>query len=490
MSLRSRGILTVALGIVLSGAFLRAQVSPSAGAIRGTIRDASDAVIPGASVTLESRSLLLRRETTTGSDGVYLFPLLRPASDYIVRVEAKGFEQTTLNGLTVTVTETTTADAALALGQTGAIVEVTANVQAVDTTSATLGSVVGSRVITSLPLPTRNVFDLMSTDAGVIAGFTSAASTIVSSSNAIYVGGARATSNNYLFNGADANSPEFHTLAGGTVPIPSADSLQEFKTQTSQYDATTGYSAGGTMNLVTRAGTSQFHGTAYEFLRNTIFNANDFFLNRQGESRPILKQNQFGVSAGGVIPHSGNTFLFVNYEGIRQRNGVSGAAAGSQPVLPAQRDAASLAAAFGLPASAIDPVAVRILNAKGPYGGYLFPSGVGSSVGTLGTYAYSSPVISTGDQGSIRIDHEFHLGSQSNHLYGTGFFNDGAFINPTGANRSLGQGYEYPLANQHATLHDTHVFSPRLLNDLVFGYNRIRRDIASWGEACACRTSG
>jgi len=120
------------------------------------------------------------------------------------------------------------------------------------------------------------------------------------------------------------------------------------------------------------AGTTNWHGVGYDFLRNTRLNANDYFLNQSGTPRPVMQQNQFGGSLGGPIPRVRDTFFFVNYEGMRQKNGVTGTVNGNQPVLPTARDNASLAAAFGLPASSIDPVALNILNAKGLYGGTSF----------------------------------------------------------------------------------------------------------------------
>lgn len=478
---RISAIVTAVAIAMFFGVCLDGQVSSSSGAIRGSVQDPGGRVVANAAVTLRNAQYSLTREIKTDRDGDYAFPNLVPAGGYSITVEAPDFSRVQVDGLTVRVTETTLANVHLALGRVSEEVRVSATADVVDTTTSTLGTVVPSRVITALPLPTRNVFDLLATDAGVIAALTSPATTIVASTNAIYVAGSRATSNSYLLNGVDANSVEFSTLAGGTVAIPSADSIQEFKTQTSLYDATAGYSGGGNLNIVTRAGTKQYHADVYEFLRNTVFNANDYFLNANNRPRPILIHNQFGVSAGGPIPHGHDTFFFVNYEGLRQKNGVTGSMTGSQPVLPSSRDAASLASAFGLPQTAIDPVAVNILKAKGPFGGYLFPSGTGAAVGTLGTYAYSSPVFSNADQGSVRSDHEFHPGTQQNHLWGSFFYNRGLYINPTGASGSLGQGYDYPLGNQNLAINDTHVLNAKLVNDFVAGYTRIQRDIANYG---------
>jgi hypothetical protein len=436
--------------------------------------------VVGAKVTLSNSALSLERETKTQSDGTYIFPLLQPAAGYQVSIEAPGFQQQFLSDLTVRVSETTIANATLSVGSVAQQVVVSGETQQVDTTSSTLGEVVSTTVIAALPLPTRNVFDLMATDAGVASNLDSPAVTILQGGNAIYVAGQRATSNNYLWNGIDANSVEFHTLSAGAIPIPDPDAVQEFRTQTSLYDATSGYGAGGNINLVTRAGTGAYHGVGYDFLRNTVFNANDYFLNQQGQPRPIMQQNQFGGSFGGPVPKLHNTFFFVNYEGMRQKNGVSGSISGSVPVLPATRTAASLASAFNLPAASIDPVAVNLLNAPGPYGGYLLPS-VNGTPGQLGTYSFSSPVILNADQVSARIDHEFKIGSQVNHLSGSGFVSNQLFSNPGGASGALGQGYDYPLDNQDVAINDTHIFRSNLINEVVFGYNWYRRDIESTG---------
>ena len=457
-----------------------AQASPTTGAIRGTVTDSTGAVIPGATVALTNPALTIRREVKTESDGSFIFPLVQPMSGYQVEIEVAGFQKKVVKGIEVRVTEVTMANAQLAVGNISQEVIVTSEAQPVNTASAALGGVLGPGVVTALPLPTRNVFDLLATDAGVTSLLTSPASTILQGSEAMFVGGTRDTGNNYVLNGVDANNFEFHTLAIGIVPIPNPDAVQEFKTQTNLYDATTGFSGGGSITLLTKSGTSKIHGDAYEFLRNTDLNANDFFFNKAGKQRPIMQQNQFGFSLGGPIPRLKKTFWFVNYEGMRQRNGVAGGGTGFVPVLPAQRNAASLAQAFGLPVSAIDPVAVKILNAPGAFGGYLWPSGTGAPVGQLGTYTYSSPVHYTGDQLNARIDHEFTTWGISNHLSGVFFWNHGIFLNTGGFNSGIfGEPYQYPLANTSVSLQDLQTIRPNLLNEITLGFTYNARDIAS-----------
>jgi hypothetical protein len=455
--------------------FALAQGSSLTGAIQGTVSDSSGGTVEGATVTLRNSSLGLQRETKTQTDGTYSFPLLQPAAGYEVSVEQSGFTHVLLTDLTVRVTETTVANAKLTVGQVSQEVTVRDGAEIVNTTSATLGGVVTSKVITALPLATRSVLDLMGTDAGVYTPLNSPAATITQGSNAVYASGARAFSNNYQLNGTSGNNYEFQTLGGGVIPIPDVDAVQEFRAQTSLADATSGLGNGATISLVTRAGTEQFHGVVYEFIRNTDLNANDFFLNAAGDPRPILQQNQFGGSFGGPVPKLRETFFFFNYEGLRQVNGVAGTATGSLPVLPSTRTADSLASAFGLPVAAIDPVAVNLLTAKGPYGGYLVASGTGAPVGTMGTYAFSNPSYYTTNQYNARVDHEF---SANNHANAAFFFSGGPFTDPTGVGSgSLGQGYGYLLGSRNVAVNDTHIFRSNLINDFLVGWDWVRRDI-------------
>ncbi len=346
----------------------------------------------------------MERSTTTNSDGTYVFPVVPPASRYEVSVENPGFNRATSTNISVKVTETTVLNVKLEVGSVTEQVTVSGGAEQINTTNATLGEVVGTRVITSLPLPTRNVFDLAATDAGVYENFDSPASTIAQGGNAVYVAGQRATNNDYRLNGIESTSVEFHSLAAGAIPIPSPDAIQEFRTQTSLYDATSAYGSGGSINLVTRSGTNAYHGIVYDFLRNTVLNANDYFLKysqahpaigNPKNQAPVMIQNQFGGSFGGPIPKLQNTFFFVNYEGLRQKNGSTGSTSGLVPIMPASRDADSLAQAFSLPSgSVIDPVALKLLNAQGPLGRDLLPS-VSGTPGILGLYSASGPVILT-----------------------------------------------------------------------------------------------
>lgn len=476
--LRAWAILLLALSLFFRiGGF--AQTSASTGAIAGVVHDEKGAVLPNARITVTNAALGITRESTSKEDGAFVVPLLPPNSGYVVTVEAPGFDKLISNDVTVLVTQVSSLNMMMKIGTVTQVVNVGSEATPVETTNATLGGTLTSEVVQNLPLATRNVVELLSTDAGVAATISSPAATILQGSTATFVGGQRDADNNFMVNGVDANNFEFHTLGVGIIPVPNPDAVQEFRTQTSLYDATTGFSSGGNITLITRSGTSKFHGTAYDYLRNSIFNANDFFFNRSKTPRPELIQNQFGGSLGGPVPRLKDTFFFFNYEGNRQKNGITGSITGLEPVLPATRDAASIAAAFQVPVMSIDPVAINLLNAPGPYGGLLIPSGTGAPLGTLGNFAFSSPVILHGSQYNGRVDRNFNVGGVANNLAVSYFAAPVTFTNPGGANGQLGQPYQYLLQNNTFSFHDTMNLRSNLLNEVTVGFTFNQRDISS-----------
>ncbi len=461
------------------GAISWAQISSSSGAIQGTATDPQNAAVPGAKVTLTNVGTGATAETTTQPDGTFIFPLLAPGQ-YKIRVQADGFETAEISGVTVDVTKVTNASVKLKLGQVTTVATVNEAATTVDTRTATTGDVVTGTQIRNIPLPTRNFLDLTAMQAGTAARIQSAA-TVGRGTPILDVAGSRATVNNFVLDGVDANSFGSNSLA--TVPVPNPDAVGEFRVSTSMYDASQGRGSGGNINVVLRSGTDRFHGSLFEFYRSNDMNANDFFANLAGKPVPVLLQNQFGGNIGGPVPKVTpilkDTFWFFSYQGTRQKNGVSSLISGSQPVLPATRTAASLAAAFGVPVANIDPVAVNILNAKGPYGGLLYPSGTCAGVpnctgpGSIGSLVLSLPTIYNEDQEAFSIDRNLF---QNNHLAFQFFYADISQFNPTGGGNAggLGQGLNSPGKNKHAAISDTETFTPRLLNEFRAGFTNIK----------------
>jgi hypothetical protein len=277
--------------------------------------------------------------------------------------------------------------------------------------------------------------------------------------------------------------------------------VSEFKVQTSLYDASQGRNGGGNINAILKSGTREFHGDLFEFFRNDKLDANEYFLkgnqiaNGEPNTRPVIKQNIFGGSLGGPIgPDAKLGFFFVNYQGTRQRSGLSGGTFISTtiPVLPAARDEASLISTFfpgGLPAGVtnLDPVAVALLNFKSDQfgntpGGYLFPQ-VAGTPGSSGQFAVSKPGSFTDNQFTTTWDREFR--NSNDKVSARFFFSNSEQDVPFGAGglqASLGGSisgsdlnfpYNLPVNDRFLSISETHLFSPSLVNDFRFGYVRI-----------------
>lgn len=452
--------LAVCMLMFFAGSVGWAQTSPTTGAIRGNVVDPSSAVVPNATVVLSNSNLAIHRETKTENDGTYVFALVPPSSGYELNVMAAGFARAVVKDITVRITEINTTPISLTVARQKDEVVVVAASQTVQTSDATTGNTLTQEVIASLPLNTRNTIQLLATDAGVAAD---------SSNITIFAGGSRSTYNNYSFNGIDSNNFEFNSLA--SVPSPNPDSVQEFRTRTSLYDASEGRNSGANITLLSRSGTPKIHGTVYEYNRNRALAANNFFLNKAGIAAPPFLRNQFGGSVGGPLPDK-KTFWFFNYEGTRQTSGTS--INGYMPVLPSTLTAASLATAFSVPQSAIDPVALKLLNLPGNYNGRAFPSGIGAPVGQLGTFTQAGSSRSNISQMTIRMDREFKLFGGTNHLSGT-FFR-GAQSTADELGLGIGElssgGRLFNYNNGNYSINDTHVFTPNLLNEFSIGYTK------------------
>ncbi len=232
--------------------------------------------------------------------------------------------------MTVNVTETPVLDRTLEVGAQTEQVTVNAQAEILQTATSTLGDTVGNRTVTALPLSSRNYTQILALSAGTNTGANNATALGKGTQN-MSVNGNDPGQNNFQMDGvnitnfANSGSANDTGLYAG-VGIPSPDSLQEFKVQTSTYDSSYGRNPGANVNVLTKSGTNQFHGTAFEFLRDTIFNANDFFYNRNNPAsatrKQVLNQNQFGGVFGGPIVKN-KLFFFGSYQGTREKNGLA-----------------------------------------------------------------------------------------------------------------------------------------------------------------------
>ncbi|MGD0955824.1 MAG: carboxypeptidase-like regulatory domain-containing protein [Candidatus Acidiferrales bacterium] len=303
--------------------------SASTGALTGTVTDPSGAVISGATVTATNLATGQSRDTTTDASGSYKFSLL-PPGNYSVKLSASGFKTAEVPSVTVNVTETAVVNRSLEIGAQTQEVTVSATAVTVQTENATVGGLVAGKTVTDLPLSTRNYTQVIDLSPGVTANVATATA-VGNGTMDINVNGSGSDQNTYMMDGVvttnygSGGAAQSGSYAG--IPIPNPDSIQEFKVQTSQYDAAYGQNPGANVNVVTKSGTNQFHGSVWEFNRNNIFNANDFFykFSELGEGLankpPTVKQNQFGGTFGGPIIKD-KFFAFGSYQGTRQLNGI------------------------------------------------------------------------------------------------------------------------------------------------------------------------
>jgi Carboxypeptidase regulatory-like domain len=469
------------------------------GAINGTIEDSSGAAIPGADIKIIDRVSGNRLRALATDDHGNFTALLLPVGTYTLEIHAKGFADQTATNVEVRVTETTRVTLTLQVGTVAQSVEVHSGGAPVETTTAATGESISSQTLENLPLPTRNVQQLLTLSTGASSDLT-AAGQLGRGDIRMNVNGQREGYNNVQIEGISVSDYNVGELTN--TPLPNPDVIEEFKVQTSLYDATQGRNGGGNVNAVLRGGTQNFHGSVYEFFRNDALDANDFFANANGEPRGVVHQNIFGGSLGGPLgPHASQGFFFVNYQGTRQENGISPGTFISTfiPTIPSQRDAASLAQMLptGLQNPAfLDPVVVQLLNFKsnqfgGAGGGWLIPS-LAPIDPTLplnqqqSRLFVSHPGTFNDDQFTTSWDRNFNGGADV--LRARFFFSNFHSFLPFGAG-ALGSQFGaaispgdldfpvfLPVHNRFVTISETHTFSAHLVNDFRFGFVRIAND--------------
>ena len=484
---------------LLACAIIQAQ-TPGTGAIAGTVMDPTGAVLAQAEVTVTNNATGAARTFATSAHGEFRIPLLVPGV-YTVSAKASGFEVKQLASVQVGSGETATVELRLSLGTHTETLEVTDMARL---ESSTLGRSVNQQTIQELPLANRNYTQIAALSPGVVVEVPNAAALGRNNQN-VSANGNKTTSNNIQFNGIDANNLSQNSASGyqsevGTA-VPAPDTIAEFMVQTGGYDAGYGRGAGANVDVISRSGTNQWHGSAWEFLRNDALNANDFFAKRNGQARPVLKQNQFGGTFGGPVLRD-RLFFFTAYQGTTQRNGDSSLSLVTAilPQLTNDRSAQTLGAQFcpanhptpnntpnpyktfgggaqvACDGSNINPVALKLLNFKFANGQYAIPSPqtlLPDSPGSLpiGESTYSIPAKYREDQYTGNLD---YVVSSANQLDGRFFYSRtstaepfspfGATVPGWGTNE-LDQNHMFVLA-------DTHVFNPRLVNVARIGYMR------------------
>src|SRR6266481_2751703 len=372
----------------------------STGAVIGVTLDPSGAILPAVVVHLSKPGGGETKSVTSDENGRFGF-LLLPPGKYELQAAAANFEPLNLTEINVQVTETVRLDLHLRLAARIESAQVSSDPLMVQLDSSALGRVVNENAVSGLPLVTRNFAQIASLSPGVSAGVYNAGelglggtalSQIAKSNDGIYVHGARSYDNNFELDGISVSDVQGSAAGSGGIPLPHPDGVEEFKVQTGLYDAAFGRYAGANISVITKTGSNTYHGTIFEFLRNNVLNANEFFLNETHQQRPDLKQNQFGFTLGGPIKKE-KLIFFGSYQGTRQINGLAAGQARTActatlltPPLTNDRSATALGKLFGgmkgalggtavIPdGSNINSAALALLNFKLPDGSFLIPT--------------------------------------------------------------------------------------------------------------------
>jgi hypothetical protein len=423
------------------------------GSIQGLVSDKTGAIVPNATITVTNSSTGVSRTTVSNGDGLYDVPNLQPA-DYTVTVEAKDFSKQAVPNVGVVVGGQKTVNFALEPGEATENVTVSEATVNIDTVSSTVAPVVSQRTIVDLPLNGRDWGQLAVLQPGVDPVRTQPQVAVSNQranrgvGNQLTIGGARPQSNNYRVDGTSINDYSNGGPGGVLGSNLGVDAIREFSVVTSNPTADYGKTSGGVVNAVTRSGTNNWHGTAYEFLRNSAFDARNEF-DAPGQIAEF-RRNQFGGSVGGPIVKD-KTFFFANYEGLRQFQGAN--VASTVPSAAARQG--NLVAGH----VNVDPAVVPYLQ--------FYPLPNSTVTGDTGTFLFNDPLTTDENYFTVKGDQVF---SQKDTLSGTYFYDGGSIIAPDPFNVKVTGNYD---RRQMAGLSETHIFSSSLLNTVRFGYSRV-----------------
>jgi hypothetical protein len=445
------------------------------GNIRGTVTDPSGAVIQDAVVTVRQAETGLSRSATSDRDGNYVL-LELPVGHYRLQVTAKGFEEYVQDGITLNVNETASVSPHLAVGSEKEQVLVSADAGMIEPTVTSMGKVVQQQELEDLPLNGRNFSQLGLLQPGVVPltpGIAEAGGSL-RNGQAYAVNGQRPESNNFLIDGAN----NFNGVDGGFVLKPPVDAISEFRIITHSANAEFGSALGSTTNIITRSGTNQVHGTLWEFLRNDVLDANNYF----AQTKEPLKQNQFGATMGGPIKKD-KTFFFGFYEGFRNRQGETELT--TVPSLKQRSGDFSELCPEGFTAGFCNNPAHQLFNAfaNAPYPNNQLPQNQINSISqnllsffplpNAGTNLFSTTqtLRNDSDQFGIKVDHYLTQHDTLNFRY---MFYQLSQIDPLSPGGASVPGF--PVGEdqraQNFVAQETHTFSPNLVAVARFSFLR------------------
>ena len=491
-------ILLTVIALCFFAPFAGAQ--STGGRIRGTVMDASGGAVPGATVTLINEANHATRIVQSGETGEYIF-LEVPVGTYEIDAASQGFKKYARKAIALDLNQVISVDVTLQIGGSTEVVEVTGAPPVVDTSSTQLGAIVNERASTQLPLNQRDVYQLLQLQPGVQSQLGQDLFYGSSKAGVVTVNGGRGRSNNYSVNGGDGND----LFVNIPAVQPSPDSIEEFRVITNNFDAEYGRNSGAVVNVVTKSGTNELHGSFYEFFRNDVLNAHQFSFGSTPTPKTPFKQNQFGGTLGGPIKKD-KTFVFGSYEGRRIVNGEvsepvpvptaaevkNGDFSSGSPfsgtltdntvatILQNRPGCANAVSAAGgaaiaagtaysaifpgnkIPTSCFDPVALGLLQ---------YMPGAGGSASTIFTVPSNRD---RGDQAQVRLDHSFTNNQRLSLYY---YFDDDNTLDPfarfQSTRNSLGN---FPSVNatrsQQINGSHTSTIGSKAVNEVRFTYFR------------------
>jgi uncharacterized membrane protein len=461
---------------LLAGASVRLNAQVTTATITGTVVDPSGAAVAEAAIQVKNRGTDATQSVTSDGQGRFNVPSLS-VGDYDVTASKAGFATLVRTGITLTVGNSTVVDFVLQVGQSNQTVTVAADTAQVDTTSSTLANLVDSRQIVDLPLNGRNFQQLIALSPGVVVAQTSVTS-FYGKGDTYSIAGSRPEGAAYLLDGTDITNFFNHGSGAGSLGTSlGIDAIAEFQTLTNTYSAQFGGN-GAVINAVSKSGTNGFHGSAFEFIRNSALDARDFFA--PTSSPPPFRRNQFGGSIGGPIKKD-KMFFFVNYEGLRQSLGITNKitvpdAAAHQGYLPCgvvtggiPCGANNLAfVGFASPALAaamatFPTATIPILNAQG------LPTGAGNAFADGSQPASENYLLS-------RFDYSI---STKDSVFARYVIDKSSFTNPFPGTNAAGWPDSEPTRNQYVTVEERHIFSPSLINVARASFVRTENSAAS-----------
>jgi len=454
------GLRRSVLMLVMATAWLTpVEAQEAGGTIVGTVMDPSGAAVASASVTIKNVATGVERNSTTNVDGVYTAPNLIPGT-YEITVTATGFATETVQGVGLLAGDRREVNVNMRLGQTSDKVNVVSTeISDVQLASSEVRGVVDSHTVNELPLNGRDWTSLTLLEPGVAQVRTQKALGVSNDrpnrglGTDVTIGGNRPQGNNYQLDGVSIN--DYSSGAPGSVTggVLGVDAVQEFSVVTSNAPADYGKTSGGVINAASRSGTNAFHGSAYEFIRNSKLDTRNFFDTAKDASGnlivPPFKRNQFGGTAGGPIIKD-HTFFFADYEGLRQSLSQT-----NTITVPSQNAHSGILVGGNV---TVNPKVVPFLK--------LFPFPSSPTTGDTGTFGFVAKQVTNENFATGRVDHKI---SASDNLFGTYVFDTGQQQNP--------DAYNFKLIGNHSSrqtfaLEESHIFAPTLVNTARFGFNR------------------